>query len=163
MWKRLKRMSTNYNDIVSFFPPVLYFRCMIFKINVNILDAFCHTFDTFPQNSAEHFIRNAMLILGRASLYSPNSLSPSWSEFHKSLLTFWSMFTWCITYSVQISPLNIRAFLPHPKGVLPDSDLVTWEGRGSSLSSLPFLWNLFWDICFVIQCVIMVEGANRRW
>lgn len=53
--------------------------------------------DTVPLESSldytliEHFIRNTILILGRASLCSQNSLNASWHGSHKMLKTFVSL------------------------------------------------------------------------
>ena len=68
-----------------------------------------------------HSIRNSILILVSASLCSKNSLNSSWHGFHKMLETFlWDSrdFSDALSYCGSL-------VLPHPKGVLLDSDLVT--------------------------------------
>ena len=94
-----------------------------------------------------HFIRNSILILGRASLCSQNSLSSSWPGFHKMLKTFlWdSVPCWHDlhhTISADLSDTHSSCespFLPHPKGVLLHSDPVTGKATEEHSCS----WNQF--------------------
>lgn len=101
----------------------------------------------------EHFIRNTIVILGRASLCSRNSLNSSCHRFHRMLETFWSrsmLRWWHHAISGDLSSAHScckSPVLPHPK---------------SALGFRSGDWERVWgNFCFETCCIIMLEVAMR--
>ena len=114
-------------------------------------------------------VRNAILIQGRISLSSQNSLNSSWHGFHKMLkILFWdSVPIWhnCIMKFLQICQLHILPFFHIPKVFYWIQ--IRWLRRPLKNIELilMFMKPLWDDFCSVTQlsCVIMLEVAIKRW
>ena len=122
-------------------------RCVCIHVNTHAL--------------TEHFIRNTILILGRASLCSQNSLNSLWHGFHKMMQTFlWdSVPCW---HDCMMQLLNLPFY--HILKVFYWIQ-IRWLGRPLKNIELIVLFiKPVWDgFCIVTWCIVMLEVAIRRW